>query len=148
MSDQLNALLREIGFLRSVIASGERLSDEDHVRINAVIALAATPEPTLDAPVECGICGDYSVKGIEVHDGCLAELVACDEHRRESDAAPDAAWATDLTDDETGRLAEALRRSDFMNWSADEVAARIAGTVRAIAAARLHERTEPKGNTE
>lgn len=47
------------------------------------------------------------------------------------------AWATDMTDDEVGRLAEAIRRADHRNWDAAELAALIAGTVRAIAAGRL-----------
>lgn len=50
-------------------------------------------------------------------------------------------WDTDLTEDETDRIAEALRECDFRNWSSYEVARDISGTVRAIAAARL---TDPK----
>lgn len=43
----------------------------------------------------------------------------------------------DLTDDELDRLADAMRRADYVNWTAAELAPLIAGTVRAIFAARL-----------
>jgi hypothetical protein len=48
-------------------------------------------------------------------------------------------WDTDLTAPEKERLARALAIADFRNWSPLELADKIAGTVRAIAAARLAE---------
>jgi hypothetical protein len=48
-----------------------------------------------------------------------------------------AVWRTDLTDAEVARLADAINRADHLNWSSAELAALIAGTVRAIAAGRL-----------
>jgi hypothetical protein len=48
----------------------------------------------------------------------------------------------DLTPNEIKRLAKAISNADHKNWSSMELAERIAGTVRAIAAARTSQPAE------
>jgi hypothetical protein len=80
-----------------------------------------------------------SLFGAEGFDWCKSRvLAAIDRAALSGSTAPlDRVWDSDLTNDEIERLANALRRADFMNWDALGLATMIAGTVRAIAAARL-----------
>ncbi len=97
-----------------------------------------TAEPTNGNAIcrHCGlpVVGYWSRKAI----GANPMRYRHARHRREramSDERP-LTWDADLTPHELVRLADAIRKADHRNWSAAELADRIAGTVRAIAAAR------------
>jgi hypothetical protein len=70
-----------------------------------------------DDPLECGICGDYTVKGIEVHETCLAALRAA----HPEDDGLDAAWKAAEAALPEGWAIDNLRHTAMMDqrWQAE-----------------------------
>jgi hypothetical protein len=59
--------------LRRDVERGGPFTPGDVLALFATLAVARAA-PQADDPIECGICGDYSAQGVEVHESCLEML--------------------------------------------------------------------------